>query len=26
MRYTATLQALHDLRKQQNRWWQFWRG
>jgi hypothetical protein len=26
MRYTATLQALHELRKQQNRWWQFWRG
>jgi hypothetical protein len=26
MRYTATLQALHDLRKQQNRWWQFWRS
>jgi len=25
MRYTATLQALHDLRRQQNRWWQFWR-
>ncbi len=25
MRYTATLQALHDLRRQQNRWWQFWK-
>jgi len=25
MRYTATLQALHELRRQQNRWWQFWR-
>jgi hypothetical protein len=25
MRYTATLQALHDMRRQQNRWWQFWR-
>ena len=25
MRYTATLQALHDLRRQQHRWWQFWR-
>lgn len=25
MRYTATLQALHDMRKQERRWWQFWR-
>jgi hypothetical protein len=25
MRYTATLQALHELRRQQNRWWQFWK-
>jgi hypothetical protein len=25
MRYTATLQALHDMRKQERRWWHFWR-
>ena len=25
MRYTATLQALHDMRKQDRRWWHFWR-
>ncbi|MDQ1510439.1 MAG: hypothetical protein QOG50_2283 [Actinomycetota bacterium] len=25
MRYTATLQALHDMRKQDGRWWHFWR-
>jgi hypothetical protein len=25
MRYTATLQALHDMRKQEHRWWHFWR-
>jgi hypothetical protein len=25
MRYTATLQALHDMRKQERHWWQFWR-
>jgi hypothetical protein len=25
MRYTATLQALHDMRKQ-NHWWMFWRN
>lgn len=24
MRYTATLQALHDMRKQERRWWHFW--
>lgn len=26
MRYTATLRALHEMRRPQNRWWQFWRG
>jgi len=25
MRYTATLRALHETRRQQNKWWQFWR-
>jgi hypothetical protein len=25
MRYTATLQALHDMRRQERRWWHFWR-
>jgi hypothetical protein len=25
MRYTATLQALHDMRRQDRRWWRFWR-
>src|SRR5436190_19282944 len=25
MRSTATLQALHDMRKQERRWWHFWR-
>lgn len=25
MRYTATLQALHSMRKQERRWWHFWR-
>jgi hypothetical protein len=25
MRYSATLQALHDMRKQERRWWHFWR-
>jgi len=24
MRYTATLQALHDMRRQERRWWHFW--
>ena len=26
MRYTASLRALHEMRKPQNKWWQFWRG
>jgi hypothetical protein len=25
MRYTATLHALHEMRKQERRWWHFWR-
>jgi hypothetical protein len=25
MRYTATLRALHETRRTQTRWWQFWR-
>ena len=25
MRYTATLQALHEMRSQERRWWHFWR-
>jgi hypothetical protein len=24
MRYTATMQALHDMRRQERRWWHFW--
>jgi hypothetical protein len=26
MRYTASLRALHEARKPQAKWWQFWRG
>ena len=26
MRYTASLRALHEARKPQHKWWQFWRG
>ncbi len=25
MRYTSSLRALHEARKTQNKWWQFWR-
>jgi hypothetical protein len=26
MRYTASLRALHEARKPQSKWWQFWRA
>ena len=25
MRYTATMRALHETRRTQSKWWQFWR-
>ena len=26
MRYTASLRALHEMRRPQNKWWQFWKA